>query len=143
MIVLDTNVVSEPLRSRPHSSAVDWLDRQVIETLYLTTITLAELRFGVASLPAGRRRDRLGARIEDEVIGAFTGRILAFDEPASVAYATLRTRARNRARNQGLALGAADAYIAGIVAAHGFAIATRDRAPFEAAGVAVIDPFDG
>lgn len=138
MIVLDTNVVSEPLRSRPHSAAVDWLDRQVIETLYLTTITLAELRFGVASLPAGRRRDRLGARIEDEVIGAFTGRILAFDEPASVAYATLRTRARD----QGLALGAADAYIAGIVAAHGFAIATRDRAPFEAAGVAVIDPFD-
>ena len=139
MIVLDTNVVSEPLRSRPHSSAVDWLDRQVIETLYLTTITLAELRFGVASLPAGRRRDRLGARIEDEVIGAFTGRILAFEEPASVAYAALRTRARD----QGLALGAADAYIAGIVAAHGFAIATRDRAPFEAAGVAVIDPFDG
>ncbi len=138
MIVLDTNVVSEPLRSRPHSAAVDWLDRQVIETLYLTTITLAELRFGVASLPAGRRRDRLGARIEDEVIGAFTGRILAFDEPASVAYSTLRTRARD----QGLALGAADAYIAGIVAAHGFAIATRDRAPFEAAGVAVIDPFD-
>lgn len=138
MIVLDTNVVSEPLRSRPHSAAVDWLDRQVIETLYLTTITLAELRFGVASLPAGRRRDRLGARIEDEVIGAFTGRILAFDEPASVAYATLRTRVRD----QGLALGAADAYIAGIVAAHGFAIATRDRAPFEAAGVAVIDPFD-
>ena len=139
MIVLDTNVVSEPLRSRPHSAAVDWLDRQVIETLYLTTITLAELRFGVASLPAGRRRDRLGARIEDEVIGAFAGRILAFDEPAGVAYATLRTRARN----QGLALGTADAYIAGIVSAHGFAIATRDRAPFEAAGVAVIDPFDG
>ncbi len=138
MIVLDTNVVSEPLRSRPHSAAVDWLDRQVIETLYLTTITLAELRFGVASLPAGRRRDRLGARIEDEVIGAFTGRILAFDEPASVAYATLRARARD----QGLTLGATDAYIAGIVAAHGFAIATRDRAPFEAAGVAVIDPFD-
>ena len=74
MIVLDTNVVSEPLRSRPHSAAVDWLDRQVIETLYLTTITLAELRFGVAALPAGRRRDRLGARIEDEVIGAFAGR---------------------------------------------------------------------
>lgn len=138
MIVLDTNVVSEPLRSAPDPAVVAWLDSQVIETLYLTTITLAELRFGVACLPPGRRRDRLQHRIEDEIIAAFRGRILSFDEPASAAYAELRARARAR----GEAIAATDGYIAGIAAAHGFAVATRDRAPFEAAGIVVIDPFD-
>ena len=97
MIVLDTNVVSEPLRARPDAAVADWLDAQAIETLYLTTVTLAELRFGVAALPAGRRRDRLGERIENDVLAAFEGRTLAFDEPASAAYAALRARARNAA----------------------------------------------
>lgn len=137
MIVLDTNVVSEPLRARPDAAVADWLDAQAIETLYLTTVTLAELRFGVAALPAGRRRDRLGERIENDVLAAFEGRILAFDEPASAAHAALRARARNR----GLAIGTPDAYIAAIATVHGFAVATRDRTPFDAAGVAVIDPF--
>lgn len=138
MIVLDTNVISEPLRRDPDPAVGEWLDRQVLETLYLTTITLAELRFGVACLPSGRRRDRLHQRIEDEVIAAFEGRILSFDEAASAAYAELRARARAR----GEAIAATDGYIAGIAAAHGFAIATRDRAPFEASGLVVINPFE-
>ncbi|MFT4296913.1 MAG: type II toxin-antitoxin system VapC family toxin [Micropruina sp.] len=138
MIVLDTNVVSEPLRSAPDPAVAAWLDAQAIETLYLTSITLAELRFGVACLPSGRRRDRLRDRIDSEVVAAFEGRILPFDEAASAAYATLRAEARAR----GEAIAATDGYIAGIVAAHGFAIATRDRAPFQAAGLVVIDPFE-
>lgn len=136
MFVLDTNVVSEPLRPRPNPDVVAWLDRQVVETLYLTSIGLAELRFGVAALPSGRRRDRLGERIEELAV-LFAGRILPFDEAASVAYAALRARARHR----GESIGITDGYIAAIATAHRYAVATRDRAPFEAAGLRVIDPF--
>lgn len=139
MIVLDTNVVSEPLRSAPAPQLIGWLDRQAVQTLFLTTITLAEVRYGIAVLPAGRRRDELDRRFEGEVVPLFAGRILAFDEPASREYAALRARARAAGR----AVGDYDALIAAIARTRGFAVATRDTAPFEAAGVAVVDPFAG
>jgi predicted nucleic acid-binding protein len=137
MIVLDTNVISEPLKPGGDASVLAWLDQQDIHTLYLTTISLAELRHGIAVLPAGRRRSRLAAELEGRVIPLFQERILAFDAAASSAYAEIRVRTRKA----GKTLGAADSYIAATVAAHGFAIATRDTAPFEATGVAVIDPW--
>lgn len=137
MIILDTNVVSEPLRQRPHSGVVAWLDAQVVETLYLTTISLAELRYGIAALPAGKRRTRLRDRFETEFVPLFTDRVLAFDEPATLAYAELRA---NTGRT-GRAIGDYDALIAAIAIQSGYAVATRDTTPFEAAGVAVINPF--
>ena len=137
MIILDTNVVSEPLRPAPHPGVVTWLDAQAIDTLFLTTLTLAEVRYGIAALPAGRGKRTLRARFEGEVLPLFAGRILPFDDEASSAYADLRSRARE----SGQALGDFDALIAGIAASRGFAIATRDAAPFVAAGVTVIDPF--
>jgi toxin FitB len=138
MIILDTNVISEPLRSRPVVRVVAWLDAQAIETLYLTTISLAEVRYGIACLPKGRRRQTLHDRFEGEFLPLFQGRTLAFDEPATTAYATLRAQARAR----GLAIGDLDALIASIASATDYAVATRDTAPFEAAGVAVVNPFD-
>jgi toxin FitB len=96
VIILDTNVISEPLRSRPGAGVIAWLDAQVVETLYLTTISLAEMRYGIACLPDGRRRQRLHDRFEGEFVPLFHGRILAFDEPATTAYAALRARARMR-----------------------------------------------
>lgn len=137
MIVLDTNVLSEPMRPSPDGAVVSWLDDQAVETLYVTTITLAEMRFGIAVLPKGKRRDRLGARFEHDVLTAFRDRVLSFDEPASAQYARLRARARAA----GAAVGTTDAYIAAIAAARDFAVATRDTAPFVAVGVRVIDPF--
>lgn len=137
MIILDTNVVSEPLRPAPDPAVLDWLDRQTIETLFLTAISLAELRYGVAALPEGRRKAGLAAALEGRVVALFGSRLLAFDAAAASAYALVRTRAKAA----GLAIGAADGYIAAIAAAHGFAVATRDTAPFRAAGVAVIDPW--
>jgi predicted nucleic acid-binding protein len=137
MIVLDTNVLSEPMRPSPDMAVVSWLDDQAVETLYVTTITLAEMRFGIAVLPKGDRRDRLSRRFEEEVVSAFRNRILPFDEPASVEYARLRASARA----DGAAVGTTDAYIAAITAAHDFAVATPDTAPFLAVGVRVIDPF--
>jgi len=139
VIILDTNVLSEPLRPAPAASVVEWLDAQAPETLYLTTITLAEMRFGIAALPGGKRKTALAERLEDAVVPFFTDRILSFDEPSSREYADLRAQARA----QGLSLGDFDSLIAGIARAHHFEVATRDTAPFEAAGVrAVINPFE-
>lgn len=138
MIILDTNVISEPLRPKPSADVVAWLDAQAVDTLYLTTISLAEVRYGIACLPEGGRRQKLHDRFEGEFLPLFHGRTLAFDEPATTAYAALRAQART----QGRAIGDFDALIASIASATGFAVATRDTAPFEAAGVAVVNPFD-
>ena len=137
MIVLDTNVVSEPLRPAADAAVLAWLDAQDIETLYLTTVTLAELRHGVAALPEGRRRKTLQTALEVRIVPLFGPRILAFDAVAAGTYAQVRLRAATT----GTAIGAADSYIAATAAAHGFAIATRDVAPFAAAGLTVINPW--
>lgn len=138
MIILDTNVISEPLRPKPGAGVVAWLDAQAPETLYLTTISLAEVRYGIACLPEGRRRQTLHDRFEGEFLPLFHERTLAFDEPATIAYAALRARARAL----GSPIGDFDALIASIASVTGFTVATRDTAPFEAAGVAVVNPFE-
>lgn len=138
MIILDTNVLSEPLRSSPDGRLVEWLDAQIAETLFLTTITLAEVRYGIAALPTGKRKTSLSDRFEAELLPLFAGRVLTFDEPATREYAILRAQTRAA----GMAIGDFDALIASIAKAHRFGVATRDVAPFEAAGVAtVVDPF--
>jgi toxin FitB len=138
MIVLDTNVVSDPLRATASPAVVAWLDRQNIETHFLSTISLAELRYGVAALPEGRRKEGLSAALEKRPLALFGSRVLAFDTAAAGAYAVIRARARTA----GKTIGASDGYIAATAAAHGFAVASRDTGPFEAAGVAVINPWD-
>lgn len=137
MILLDTNVVSEPLRPTPDPRVVAWLDAQAVQTLFLSAITVAELRAGVALLPAGKRRTGLQESLVDRVLPLFEGRVLPFDLGCTPAYAALTTRARAA----GLAITSADACIAAIAATHGLAVATRDTGPFEAAGVAMINPW--
>lgn len=137
MILVDTNVISEPLRIAPDARVVEWIDAQPIETLYLSAITVAELRFGVASLSGGRRRARLHENLERRVLPLFAGRVVAFDLSASQSYADLMTKARA----SGTAIGVADGYIAATAAANSMAVASRDTAPFEAAGLAVINPW--
>lgn len=137
MILLDTNVISEPLKVSGDPNVLAWIDAQHIETLYLSAISLAELRFGIAALPEGRRREMLHSSLEGRVLPLFAGRILPFDEPASIAYAALRAHARAA----GLAIAPADGYIAAIAATHGLTVATRDTPPFEAAGITVINPW--
>jgi predicted nucleic acid-binding protein len=137
VILLDTNVVSEPLRHKPEGRVVEWIDSQPLETLFLSAITVAELRAGVALLPQGRRRAGLQENLEKRVLPLFAGRVLPFDLICTPAYAELIAKARTT----GLAIAAADAYTAAIAAANGFAVATRDTAPFKAAGIEVIDPW--
>ncbi|WP_027781079.1 MULTISPECIES: type II toxin-antitoxin system VapC family toxin [Burkholderia] len=137
MILVDTNVMSEPLRREPSAAVVEWLDAQNVETLFLAAISLAEMRFGVAALPEGRRREWLHQSIEQRVVPVFRGRILPFDEAASKAYAGIRARARA----VGSAIVPADCFIAATAEANNLIIATRDVAPFEAVGLRVIDPW--
>lgn len=139
MILLDTNVVSEPLRAAPDTRVIEWIDAQPLETLFLSAITVAELRAGVALLPPGKRRAGLQQNLEKRVLPLFAGRVLPFDLACTPAYAALLARARAA----GLAIATADAYIAAIAAANGFTVATRDTGPFEAAGAAVINPWLG
>ncbi|MEI7682623.1 MAG: type II toxin-antitoxin system VapC family toxin [Betaproteobacteria bacterium] len=137
MILLDTNVVSEPLRITGDVGVIAWIDAQIIETLYLSAISLAALRFGIVALPLGKRKDTLHTSLEQRILPLFAGRILPFDASASEAYAALRASARA----QGRAIAAADGYIAATAASHGLIVATRDTGPFEAAGLKVINPW--
>lgn len=137
MILLDTNVISEPLRKAPEIGVVTWIDAQPIETLYLSTVTVAELRLGIEMLPTGRRRDILHENMEDRVLPMFVGRVLVFDLAASQAYAHLMAKARGA----GFAIGRADGYIAAIAAANKMTVATRDTGPFLSAGITVINPW--
>ena len=139
MILLDTNVVSEPLRPAPDARVVAWIDAQALATLYLSAITVGELRASVALLPAGKRRTGLQASLETQVLPLFAGRVLPFDLACTQAYAELMAKARVA----GLAITSADGYIAAIAAANGLAVATRDTGPFEAAGATVINPWLG
>ena len=137
MIILDTNVVSEPMKANGAASVVDWLDRQAAETLYLTAVNLAELLVGVETMPVGKRREGVGAALATLIAKLFGARILPFDEDAARTYATLV----GRARAKGVALSVADAQIAAIATVKGFTVATRDTTPFVAAGVPIVDPW--
>lgn len=137
MILADTNVISELWKAAPDPRVLAWVDAQAIETFYLSAITVAELRFGLAAMPDGKRRAIFKDRLEREVLPAFTGRVLAFDLEASQAYADLMARARTAGR----AIGQADGYIAATAAAHALIVATRDSAPYQAAGLQVINPW--
>ncbi len=138
MIILDTNVVSEPMRPHGNPAVREWLDRQSAETLYLTATSLAELLVGIQLLPKGRRRENLFATLSALVDRLFGPRILSFDHQAAVAYAALVTRARVKGRS----ISVADGQIAAIAEVHGFTIATRDTAPFRAVGANVLNPWD-
>ena len=138
MILLDTNVISEPLKANGEPKVVAWIDAQVLETLYLSAITLAELRYGVAALPDGKRKAALRTSLQERVLPMFSSRILPFDAESTDAYAALCIRVRAA----GKGIGTADAYIAAIASARGFTVATRDTGPFEAAGLPVINPWE-
>ena len=137
MIRLDTNVVSEPLRPNADPVVVAWIDAQVVETLYLSTISVTELRYGIAVLPDGKRKEGLRASLDERILPLFESRILSFDTQAAEMCAELRARVKALGRGMGTAY----SYIAGIATAHGLTVATRDAQPFEAAGVAVINPW--
>ena len=136
MIVLDTNVLSEPFKSKPSTKVLEWLDGQVAETLYMTTITRAELRFGVLRLPDGKRKKDLTGKIE-EVLDLFNGRTLAFDVEASEQLAQILARTERVGQKPPVP----DAFIAAIAAAKRFAVATQNVNHFQSTGIPLINPW--
>lgn len=136
MILLDTNVVSEVMKAKPDAAVLTWLDAQSVDTLFISSITLAELKFGIGSLPDGRRKDGLNQALQG-VLLLLEGRVLAFDTDAAQHYAELAVSARSA----GKGFPSPDGYIAAIASARGFTVATRDVAPFEAARLNVINPW--
>jgi predicted nucleic acid-binding protein len=137
VIILDTNVVSEPIRPKGDGVVQAWLDRQAIDTLYLTATSLAELLAGIRMLPRGKRRDRLSADVNALVETVLGSRVLSFDEAAARSYADIIADARAAGR----AISIADGQIAAVAKVRGFTVATRDTAPFIAAGVPVKNPW--
>jgi hypothetical protein len=138
MIVLDTNVVSEPMKPNGNPAVQTWLDQQVAETLYLTATSLSELLVGIEILPAGKRREGLDTALSELLAWLFGSRILPFNQEAAMVYARLV----GRARAGGHLISMADGQIAAIAAVHEFTVATRDTAPFVAAGVPVVNPWE-
>ncbi|XBQ15480.1 MAG: PIN domain-containing protein [Oceanicaulis sp.] len=138
MILLDTNVVSEAMKPDPAPQVRNWLDAQAAETLFISSVTVAELSFGIAALPDGQRKAALGAVLEG-VLALFEPRTLAFGVDAARHYGALAARARAA----GAGFPVPDGYIAAIAAARGFAVASRDATAFAAARLDVIDPWRG
>ncbi len=135
MIVLDTNVWSEPLRERPDPRVLEWIAANAASAV-LTTITIAELRYGVARLPVGRRRAGLEVAVDELVTGTGEG-ALPFDAPAATEYAALRAHREAAGRP----ISVEDGMIAGICRASGAAFATRNTSDFEGVGLILVNPW--
>jgi predicted nucleic acid-binding protein len=139
MILLDTNVLSELMRPAPSSNVEEWLSAQPAAGTFISAITEAELRYGLALLPNGQRQKRLLAQAEAMLVEDFADRILPFDSAAAAAYATIAATRRLAGRP----ISQADAQIAAIAASRGATIATRNVTDFADCGVAVLDPWVG
>jgi toxin FitB len=137
VIVLDTNVISELARHMPDTRVLSWLDSLEVGDVATTAITAAELRYGVARLPDGHRKRELTEVIRGILTEDFYGRVLPFDEGASVPYADIVT-GRERI---GRPIGVADAQIAAICRDLGAILATRNTADFEETGIELINPW--
>ena len=137
MIVLDTNVVSELMRDNAHAEVLAWLDERPARELFVTAVTEAEIRAGIAFLPEGKRRKGLGEAAEQVLDNLFAGRVLPFDSSAARAYAEIAAARRAAGRP----ISQADGQIAAIAGSRGMAVATRNVGDFEGMGIDIIDPW--
>ena len=138
MIILDTNVLSELMRKSPARSVVEWVERHSAVDLATTTITEAEILYGVALLAPGQRQADLGAAAASMFAEDFAGRVFPFDEDAAVAYAAICAKRRSAGRP----ISALDAEIAAICVARNASLATRNIPDFEGCGIDLINPWE-
>ena len=139
VILLDTNVLSALMQTRPDAVVVAWLDAQPPESIWTTAVTVFEIRFGIELLPPGRRRKALEATFEDMLREDLSGRVAAFDVAAAAEAATLAARRQRRGRPVELR----DTQIAGIALARRAALATRNVRHFDGLNVNVVSPWAG
>lgn len=137
MIVLDTNVLSEAIRPVPSRRVLDWLAAQQPSGLFTTAISEAELFYGLALLPAGKRRTSLEEAVRRMLEEDFAQRVLPFDRAAASAFAVIASGRRKK----GGPISEFDAQIAAVARIHGAAVATRNADDFRDCGIGVIDPW--
>jgi len=137
VILLDTNVISELIRRQPDPTVAAFLRRQPPQTLFTAAVCEAEIRYGLARMPAGRRRNDLAGRVTVFLATAFAGRIVAFDTAAAALYGTIRA-AREAADSP---ITVQDAMIAATARAYGLSVATRNGDDFSGCGVRVVNPW--
>lgn len=139
MFAIDTNVASELMRPQPMPSVAAWIAEHDAQEMYLTSVSEAELRYGVAILPAGRRRTVLEAAMSHWLDHGFRERILPFDSAAARAYAEIAVECRHAGRP----IGEADCQIAAICRTRGVVLVTRNVRDFQCTGIEVVDPWVG
>ena len=138
MTILDTNVLSEIMATSPSESALAWVsNRRLVDPLFTTTISMAEILYGVELLPSGKRRDRLKTEAQAIFAEDFSGHILVFDEAAARCFSTIAAERRR----QGRPIAELDAQIAAIALVHDASLATRNTSDFEGCGLQLINPW--
>jgi predicted nucleic acid-binding protein len=137
VIVLDTNVISELMRAKPHPAVLSWVAAQPRATLYTTSVNQTEILYGIAMLPAGRRRTALAAAAEAMFAEDLVDRVLPYDSAAAARYSEIVV-ARSRVGNP---IEAFDALIAATALSVGAGVATRDIGGFDGCGLTIIDPW--
>ena|ERR1700722_3644517 len=138
MILLDTNVVSELMRPKPDGNVEAWFGSQPGAGLFLSSVTEAELRVGVALMPSGRKREKLTESLVAMLTEEFAERIIPFDSSAAIAFATI---AADRYRT-GRPMGQFDALIAAVAQSRGASLATRNTTDFQDCGIEIINPWN-
>jgi predicted nucleic acid-binding protein len=136
-MILDTNIISEPLKPEPNFRVMDWLNEQDITQFYTTTINLAEVFFGVEILPEGKQKRLFKSALSKFFDRQISSRILPFDVRAAQEYVSLVASARRR----GHTISFADGQIAAIASVNGFPVVTRDESPFHNLGISVVNPW--
>ncbi|QDU73017.1 type II toxin-antitoxin system VapC family toxin [Mucisphaera calidilacus] len=139
MIVLDTNVLSEMMRSRPDPRVIGWLNRQALERLWITSVTVFESRFGIERMAAGRRKSEIDAQYHGVVAEDLRGRVLDLDERAAELAASIGARLQSAGRP----IQVNDLLIAGMVSARDATLATRNVRHFDDTGIRTVDPWEG
>jgi toxin FitB len=137
MIILDTNVISEAFKPAPHPAVMQWFDAQEPETLFITSISLAEMLAGIYRMPEGRRRAELSHLVEIQTIAAFENRMLDFELQAVKAFGPLNARACA----VGNPIAFADCAIAAIASSRGYILATRNVRDFKGTGIEIFNPW--
>jgi hypothetical protein len=135
--LLDTNVVSEWVKPQPHRGVITWLAEVDEDTVFLSVVTLAELRRGVDRLPGGRRKERLEVWLCDELPLRFTGRSLGIDDEIADAWGHLV----ERSEASGRAMSAMDGFIAATAVVHGLTLVTRNVADFRGVLAMIVNPW--
>ena len=137
MIVIDTNIISEVMKTSPSLAVLEWLNQQNSNSLFVSTITLGEIEYGLRILPTGKRRYELKEQFEQFMLQAFRQRILVFDEAAARSYGEVM----GHRKELGRPMSVPDGQITAIARSRGFGIATRNTSDFEECGVNLFNPF--